>query len=47
MIYNNGDKYEGDLKIDLKEGGIYYYNNGDKYEGEYKRRNYFSELYYL
>ena len=37
MIYNNGDKYEGGFKNDLKEGkGIYYYNNGNKYEGEFK-----------
>ena len=35
--YNNGDKYIGEWKNDLKDGkGIYYYNNGDKYDGEYK-----------
>ena len=37
ILFNNGGKYEGDLKNDQKEGkGIYYYNNGDRYEGEWK-----------
>jgi hypothetical protein len=30
FIINNGNKFEGDYKNDLKEGkGIFYYNNGD------------------
>ena len=37
MNYNNGDKYEGEFKNNLREGkGIMNYNNGDKYEGEWK-----------
>ena len=37
MNYNNGDKYEGEFKNNLKEGkGIMIYNNGDKYDGEFK-----------
>ena len=29
MYYNNGDRYEGDLKHNLKDGKkIYYWNNG-------------------
>ena len=36
-IYNNGDRYEGEFKINSREGkGIYYYNDGDIFEGEYK-----------
>ena len=37
MIYNNGDKYEGEFKNDKREGkGKIIYNNGDIYEGEFK-----------
>ena len=36
LIYNNGDKYEGEWKKDKKEGeGVFIDRNG-KYEGEYK-----------
>ena len=36
-IYDNGDKYVGEIKNGVKEGkGIMYYSNGDKYEGEFK-----------
>ena len=32
MIYNNGDKYEGEWKNDLKHGnGIMNYKNGEKF----------------
>ena len=34
MIYNNGNKYDGEWKNDLKEGeGKMTYNNGDEYNG--------------
>ena len=37
VIYDNGDKYVGDLKNGLKNGkGIYYYKNGNRYEGDWK-----------
>ena len=36
-IYNNGDKYEGDLKNDKREGkGKMIYNNGNIFNGEWK-----------
>ena len=35
MYYHNGDRYEGDLRNDKKEGkGIYYYH-GDRSMGDY------------
>ena len=49
MNYNNGDKYDGEWKNDLREGnGIYEYKNGDKYKGEWKNdlRNGKGILYY-
>ena len=37
MYWNNGDRYEGDLKNDKKEGkGIYYYVNDELCEGDWK-----------
>lgn len=34
--YPNGDKYEGQLKDDEKNGvGTYYFVNSDKYEGQW------------
>ena len=37
IIYNNGDKFIGEISNNKKEGyGILYYINGDKYEGEFK-----------
>ena len=37
MIYNNGDKFEGEFKNEIKEGkGKMIYKNGDIYEGEFK-----------
>ena len=37
MYYNNGDKYDGEWKNDLREGkGIMKYNNGDIYDGYWK-----------
>ena len=36
MYYNDGDRYEGDWKNNLKDGkGIYYYSNGDREMGDY------------
>ena len=36
MIWNDGDKYAGDWKNDIKEGkGIFYYSNGDREMGDY------------
>ena len=36
MYYNNGNRYEGDFKNEIKEGkGIFYYNNGDREMGNY------------
>ncbi len=30
MNYENGDKYDGEYKNDIKDGnGIFYYKNGD------------------
>jgi hypothetical protein len=40
---DNGNKYYGEWKNDIKEGnGIRYYNNGNKYEGIWNNdeRNY-------
>ncbi|EGR28379.1 protein kinase domain protein [Ichthyophthirius multifiliis] len=35
--YNNGSKYEGEVKNGLRDGkGKYYYNNGGYYEGQWK-----------
>ena len=35
--FNNGDRYIGGIKNNLKEGyGLLYFANGDKYEGEFK-----------
>ena len=35
--YNNGDKYIGYYKNNVKTGdGLFYYNNGDLYKGNYK-----------
>ena len=37
LYYNDGDRYEGDFKNNIREGkGIMYYNSGDKYEGDWK-----------
>ena len=37
IIYNNGDKYIGDISNNKKEGyGTLFYINGDKYEGAFK-----------
>jgi len=37
----NGDKYEGDWKDDLKNGkGVIYYANGEIYDGEWKNDKY-------
>ena len=34
--YNNGGRYEGDWKNDIKEGkGIKYWNDGDRDMGDY------------
>ena len=33
----NGDRYEGNMKNNIKEGkGIYYFINGDRYEGDFR-----------
>ena len=44
MLYNDGDKYEGEFKDDKKDGkGIYYFNsqswNGAIYVGDFKNDN--------
>ena len=37
LLWNDGDRYEGDFKNDKKEGkGIYYWNDGNRYEGDFK-----------
>jgi len=37
LYYNNGGRYEGEFKNNLREGkGIDYFNNGNRYEGEFK-----------
>ena len=40
IIYNNGDKYIGDISNNKKEGyGTLFYINGDKYEGAFNFYN--------
>ena len=40
MEWNNGERYEGEWKNDLKDGkGIHYFPNGERYEGEFKNGN--------
>ncbi|TGM46328.1 hypothetical protein [Leptospira vanthielii] len=37
VIYDNGDRFDGEFFEDIKHGyGIYYYSNGDVFEGEYQ-----------
>ena len=37
QMYGKGDKYEGDIKNNKKDGkGTIFYKNGDKFEGEFK-----------
>ena len=34
QYYNNGDRYNGQWKDDMRVGkGTFYYGNGDKFEG--------------
>ena len=34
-FYNNGDKYEGELRGEIREGqGTYTFANGNRYEGQ-------------
>ena len=36
-LFPNGDRYDGELKDEKRNGkGIYYYANGDRYDGEWK-----------
>ena len=40
FTYNNGDKYEGEVKDNRKNGkGIYCYADGEKYDGEWRNDN--------
>ena len=36
LYYNDGERYEGDFKNNIREGkGIMYYNNGDRQMGDF------------
>ncbi len=36
-IFENGDKYEGNWKDNMRDGhGVYLFNDGDKFEGNFK-----------
>ena len=48
IIYENGDKYEGELKNGIKEGeGILIRNNGDKFEGIWRNDKEYTGIYFL
>ena len=37
MIFNDGNRYEGEIKTGLSHGkGIMYFSNGKKFEGNFK-----------
>ena len=37
LYFKDGERYEGDVKNNIREGkGIFYCNNDDRYEGDFK-----------